>query len=56
MSLSIEKAKLMGRARSPHLNLDLTGQARALFKVTADFTPVLFSKNALEGQVLITVQ
>lgn len=50
--LSIEKAKLMGRTRSPHLHLDLTGEARVLLKVTADFT----SENTLEGQILIAVQ
>lgn len=52
-ALSIEKTKLMGRAGSPHLHLDLTGQARVIFKVTADFTSVLFSKNTLEGQISV---
>lgn len=42
---SSEKAALMGHSCTPHLHLDLTGRARALFKVTTDATFVLLSKD-----------
>lgn len=51
--MRIEKAKLMGRSRSPHLHLDLTGRVHALFKVTTDATFVPFSKYSLSGHILI---